>query len=88
MTRQLGDLFKELMSIAPRSGKHSFIRERADHAYSSIMKLLDVLKESYGASDAADLEKRFLNSVKTRDIKKFHRGVSRIIKEEKERDPG
>jgi hypothetical protein len=82
--RKVGDFLQELMALAPKSGKHAFVRERAEHAYESFIKLMKLMRESYPASDAADLEKRFINSVKTEDFRKFKRGLNRIIAEERE----
>lgn len=77
-------ILEELMALAPRAGKHEFVSSAAENAYVSVMKLFGSIREHYGEADADDLEKRFINSVKTADMRKFRRGMDRIRREEDE----
>lgn len=70
------------MALAPRVGKHEFVSSSAENAYVSVMKLFASIREQYNDADADDLEKRFINSVKTADIRKFRRGLDRIRRED------
>lgn len=75
-------ILEELMSLAPKIGKHEFVSNTAENAYVSAIKLFEAIRENYSPADAEDLEKRFVNSIRSSDIRKFKRGIARIKREE------
>jgi len=59
----------------------SLIESRANNVISSAINLLNYIKENYDAEQAAELERRLLNSIRTQDPQKFTRGVRRLKNE-------
>jgi hypothetical protein len=47
----------------------------------SAISLLEQIDTYYDEDTAKDLRNRLVNSIKGRDVKKFSRGISKIIKE-------
>ena len=46
--------------------------------FQSAVNLLNLIRENYDIETAAELERRFLNSIKTNDVQKFKRGIKKI----------
>lgn len=78
------NILREIELLAPKNGKHEFIVEKSEHAYEAVRKLFDLIESEYSDEDAEDLMKRFINAARTRDFKKFKRGIDRIKKEKME----
>jgi hypothetical protein len=62
----------------PEKDKVHITENRGSHALASAINFLHFLKENYSEEDAAELTKRFINAVKTDDVKKFYRGLQHI----------
>lgn len=54
------------------------IEEQAKHVLSSVLRLMDMIDESFSVEDAEDLNKRLVLSIKSKDPKRFDRGISKI----------
>ena len=50
-----------------------------------IINLFDKIQDHYSADDALELERRFINSIKSGDPRKFKRGITKM-KENKNDD--
>lgn len=71
-------LLEELNSIAIKKNTDAVIESRAAHIIDSAMNILSTIKESYPADQADELERRFLNSIRTGDPSKFVRGIRKF----------
>jgi hypothetical protein len=54
------------------------IESRGSNIIQSAINLLNMIKENYDLETAAELERRFINSIKSSDTGKFKRGIKRI----------
>jgi hypothetical protein len=54
------------------------IESRGSNIIQSDINLLELVKENYDIETAAELERRFINSIKSGDPAKFKRGIQRI----------
>lgn len=70
----------EISSIVPKNDKNLVIESRANHIINSAINLLNMIKESFPDEQADELERRLLNSIRTKDPNKFSRGLKRIKK--------
>tara|TARA_B100001287_G_C22324036_1_gene362989 strand:- start:179 stop:385 length:207 start_codon:yes stop_codon:yes gene_type:complete len=57
------------------------VSNRGEHVIASAISLLEQIDTYYDEDTAKDLRNRLVNSIKGRDVKKFSRGISKIIKE-------
>ena len=44
----------------------------------SVINLFDKIQDHYSADDALELERRFINSIKSGDPRKFKRGITKM----------
>ena len=58
--------------------KSHVIRSLADNLIESAGRLLDLVTESYSEEEADNLTRKFLNSIRTRDSRKFQRSLKKI----------
>ena len=78
-------LFEEISSIATNRDNSLLVESRAEHIISSFINLIHLIQESYSQDQAADLNKRLINAIRTEDVRKFTRGM-RKIKEQVENE--
>lgn len=57
------------------------MESRAGHVIQGAINLINYIKENYDVEQAAELERRLINSIRTQDPAKFSRGVRRIRSE-------
>jgi len=75
MKKTTKSLMEELNSIAAKKDNNAVIESRATHVINSAINLLSSLKENFPIEQAQELERRFLNSIKSSDPAKFTRGI-------------
>lgn len=78
MQRKIRSLLEELNDVAVKKDTETVIESRATHVINSAIHLLELIKESFDAETAYELERRFLNSIKGSDPAKFTRGIRKI----------
>ncbi len=78
MKKVTKSLLEELNSIAVKKNTDALIESRAAHIIDSAMNILQTIKESYPADQADELERRFINSIRTGDPNKFIRGIRKL----------
>jgi hypothetical protein len=61
--------------------KQHLIESRAGHVIQGAINLINTIRESYGEEEAAELERRLINSIRSQDPVKFTRGIRRITNE-------
>jgi hypothetical protein len=78
MRKSTRSILQELNDISLGRSPELVIETRASNIIQSAINLLDTIKEEYDIETAAELERRFINSIKASDLSKFKRGIQRI----------
>jgi hypothetical protein len=68
----------EISGIVPSRDRNLVIESRANHIINSAINLIQMISESYDTEEAAELERRLINSIRGRDPNKFARGLKKI----------
>ena len=83
MKKQTRSILQELNNLAITSDKDRLIESTANNIINSSINLINLINSEYDATTASELERRFLNSIRSGDPKKFKRGISKIIESKK-----
>lgn len=83
MKKRTRGILEELSSFKPRSYSDEFIQTTGNNIIESAINLLSRIHEQYSEETALELERRFLNSIRNGDPKKFKTGVTKIIESKK-----
>ena len=87
MQKKTRSILDELDShlVSTRDREH-LMESRAGHIIQGAINLLATIAETYDQESAAELERRLLNSIRSKDPNKFIRGIRRISTESKKND--
>jgi len=83
MRKSTRSILQELSDIGISRDTDLVIESRGSNIIASAVNLLNMIREHYDVETAAELERRFINSIKSADAAKFKRGIKRI-QEDKE----
>ena len=86
MRKQTRSILQELSNLAINKDNDLLIESTANNIINSSINLINLIYENYNENDAAELEKRFINSVRTGDPNKFKRGIKRIIESKRNKN--
>ena len=78
MRKSTRSILQELSDICLSRETDLVIESRGSNIIQSAINLLDMIRENYDLETAAELERRFINSIKAADSSKFKRGIKRI----------
>lgn len=78
MKKATKSLLEELNSIALKKDNEAVIESRAAHVINSAINLISAIKESYTPNQSYELERRFINSIRSADPNKFVRGIRKL----------
>ena len=78
MRKSTRSILQELSDIGVSRDSDAIIESRGSNIIQSAINLIDLIRENYDVETAAELERRFLNSIKSNDINKFKRGIKKI----------
>jgi hypothetical protein len=78
MKRTTRSLLEELNEFAAKKHTESMIESRANHIIDSAVNLISLIKEQFDPETAYELEKRFINSIRSADPAKFTRGIRKV----------
>jgi hypothetical protein len=78
MQNRTRSILEELESLHIEHDKKHVIQSRADNLIQSAGRLLDLITESYTEEEADNLTRKFLNSIRTRDERKFQRSLKKV----------
>jgi hypothetical protein len=79
MKKRTRSILEELNTVHGRRDNDRAIESSASNIIESSINLLSRIHEHYDIETASELERRFLNSIRTGDPKKFHRSMKKII---------
>ena len=75
MKKQTRSILEEISNMVPEQDRATVIESRANHAINSAINVINMIYENFDPEIAAELERRFLNSIRGKDTSKFVRGV-------------
>ena len=78
MKKSTRSILQELSDIGVSRDINLIIESRGSNIIQSAINLIELIKESYDIETAAELERRFINSIKSNDSNKFKRSIKRI----------
>ena len=83
MKKRTRSILEELNSFGATYSSDKQIETSANNIIESAINLLNRISNTYDDVTASELERRFINSVKSGDPKKFRRGMTKIIESKK-----
>ena len=78
MKKVTRSILQELNNLSWTKDKESLIATTGHNLIESTINLFQKISEQYSDEEAMELERRFINSVRTGDPKKFRRGITKI----------
>lgn len=78
MRKSTRSILQELNDLGLSRDTDLVIESRGSNLIQSAVNLLNLIRENYDVETAAELERRFINSIRTGDGTKFKRGIKRI----------
>ena len=78
MRKTTRSILQELSDLGINRDTNLVIESRGSNIIQSAINLLEQIRSNYDLETAAELERRFINSIKTSDSSKFKRGIKRI----------
>ena len=85
MRKRTRSILEELNQIHRTTNNDALIQSTGNNLIESAINLLNRIAESYDQETAQELERRFINSIRSGDPRNFKRGVDKII-ESKQKD--
>lgn len=83
MRKRTRSILEELNSLHVARHGDEFIQSTGMNIIESAINLLGKIQENYDEKTALELERRFLNSIRTGNSKKFKTGIDKIIESKK-----
>ena len=78
MRKSTRSILQELSDIGLSRNTDMIVESRASNVIQSAINLLEMIRENYDLEIAAELERRFINSIKAGDTTKFKRGIAKL----------
>ena len=69
---------EEINAMSPKRDKKQIVESNATQVIVTAINLINLINESFDVETAADLNKRLINSIRTKDPKKFQRGIGKV----------
>ena len=82
MKKRTRSILQELSNIGTTSKSDLLIETTANNIIESSINLLNTINKNYDVATASELERRFINSIRTGDPRKFKRAISKTIESE------
>ena len=79
MKKRTRSILEELNNLHQKRDSDSFIATTGNNIIESAINLLQRINSEYDEETALDLERRFINSIKSSDPRKFKRGMKKVI---------
>jgi len=83
MKKRTRSILEELNNLGRSKDSDYLIDATASNIIESSINLLNRINDVYDGETAAELERRFINSIKSGDPRKFKRSMGRIIESKK-----
>ena len=77
MLKKTRSILDELSDLHVNKDKKHLVESRASNIIQSAINLFEQLENMYEPDQADDLQRKFINAIRTRDPRKFYRSVRR-----------
>lgn len=77
------NLLDSIMNYSTPTDELQTLGNRANHAISSIINILEAIDDNFDEQIAEDLQRRLFLSIKNRDYRKFEKGLENLSLHEK-----
>ena len=74
-------ILEELNQISVDRDRNHVVSNRGEHVINSAINLIEQIETYFDEKTAKYLTNRLVNSIKGKDVRKFSRGITKIIKE-------
>jgi hypothetical protein len=78
MRKSTRSILQGLTEVGVTRNTDAIIESRGANLIDSAVNLISLIKEHYDLETAAELERRFINAIRTADPAKFKRGIKKI----------
>lgn len=78
MQKRARSILDELDNLVISKDRENLVESRASNVIAGAVNLINYIREHYEPEQAAELERRLINSIRTQEPEKFKRGVRRI----------
>lgn len=78
MRKSTRSILEELSGLGINKNKDHVIESRGANLIESAINLLTLIREQYDLETAAELERRFINAIRSGEPTKFKRGMKKI----------
>lgn len=78
MRKQTRSILDELSGFGGSKSSNLVLESRANHIINSAINLINTIREQYDEPEAAELERRLINSIRAQEPGKFVRGLRKI----------
>lgn len=78
MQKRARSILDELDTLIVHKDRENLVESRASNIIAGAINLINYIRENYDAEQAAELERRLINSIRTQEPEKFKRGVRRM----------
>ena len=79
MKKRTRSILEELNNLHQKRDSDSFIATTGNNIIESAINLLQRINTEYDQETALDLERRFINSIKSSDPRKFKRCLQKVV---------
>lgn len=79
MKKRTRSILEELSNLGQNKNTDELIETRGNNLIESAINLISLVRNQYSDDVALDLEKRFVNAIRTQDPRKFKRGIKKVI---------
>lgn len=79
MKKRTRSILEELNNLGRARDNDLLIETTGSNIIESAINLLNRISNTYDAETAGELERRFINAIKSGDPRKFKRGVQKVI---------
>ena len=82
MQKRARSILDELDTLIVHKDRENLVESRASNVIAGAINLINYIRENYEPEQAAELERRLINSIRTQEPEKFKRGVRRMRSED------
>lgn len=79
MKKRTRSILEELNELGRNHGNDRLIETTANNLIESSINLINRISSTYDDDTAGELERRFINAIRSGDPRKFKRGMKKII---------
>lgn len=78
MKRKTRSILEEINAMAPKRDTKHVVESNGQQVIQTAINLINLINESFDVETASDLNKRLINAIRTKDPKKFARGIGKV----------